>query len=66
MEFLNTFFKNDSEFIVSTISARINGFLGGNCTLDELKEEVKQYGFKVGDVKQLIGFLNSTSVPNCV
>lgn len=48
-------------FTQTTVAAKINGYLGGNGTLDELKEQLKNLGLTPEVVDRIVKALRGTS-----
>ena len=51
-------YPNFNDFINSTATARINGFIGGNGTSEQLKEEINTYGLSEESEKYLLNLID--------
>jgi peptide-methionine (S)-S-oxide reductase len=49
----------ERDFVNSTAAARINGYLGGYGTVEELKKEIGDYGLSAAGQKRLLDILSS-------
>lgn len=58
-ETLISLYPNHEEFVHSTLTARLNGFVKGYGTWEGLKKETEHWGLKPADHAELIEVLNS-------
>jgi peptide-methionine (S)-S-oxide reductase len=57
MEEFNEIYYDFSDIIDSTSAARVNGYLGGNGTCNQLKEELSSYGLSDRANKKLLDMM---------
>lgn len=57
-EKLDTIFTNHSDFVNSTLTARLNGLAKGHGTLSGLREEINTWGLNKNDTMRLIEMLS--------
>ena len=53
-----TIYPDGHDFVDSTAAARINGYLGGNGTLEQLQAEIDSYGLSTESKKRLVDILS--------
>jgi peptide-methionine (S)-S-oxide reductase len=58
VEEVKSIFLSHSDFVNSTIAARLNGFVAGHGSLGSLKEEINEWGFHPEQTKELVALLN--------
>jgi hypothetical protein len=54
MKEMKALYPKDADFVNSTVAARINGYLAGNCKMDALKEELKNLDLSEETIKKLL------------
>lgn len=54
-------YPEDEDFANSTAVARVNGYLGGNGTLDALQAEIESLGLSPAAQEKLLGIFSSTA-----
>jgi peptide-methionine (S)-S-oxide reductase len=52
-------YPSERDFVNSTAAARVNGYLGGYGTAEDLKKEIDGYGLPPAAKKRLLGILSS-------
>ena len=62
MDFLKKIYADDSQFITSILAARLNGYIGENCTIVELESEVVKCGLQEIEVNNLIKIINAAGI----
>jgi peptide-methionine (S)-S-oxide reductase len=58
IEKLNTFFPNHTDFVNSTLTARLNGLAIGYGSPSEIRKEINDWGLNTENKKELIELLN--------
>jgi len=58
VEEVKNVFPSHSDFVNSTIAARLNGFVVGHGSLGKLKKEMNEWGLHPEQVKELVELLN--------
>lgn len=58
---LSTLYAGNSNFTKSTAAAKVNGYLGGNGTLEELKNQLKNLDLSPAVIDRIIVLLRGTS-----
>jgi peptide-methionine (S)-S-oxide reductase len=58
IEKLNTFFPNHTDFVNSTLTARLNGLAKGYGSPSEIRKEINDWGLNTENKKELIELLN--------
>lgn len=62
MEFLKKIYADDIQFITSTLAARLNGFIGGNCNIVELESEIIKCGLQETEKNNLLKIINAAGI----
>ena len=62
MGFFKKLYSDDFQFITSTLAARLNGYIGGNCTIVELKSDIINYGLQETEVNNLMKIINAAGI----
>jgi peptide-methionine (S)-S-oxide reductase len=58
---LSALYAGEGDFTSSTAAARINGYLGGNGTLEQLKKELDALGLSPEVIERIVKALKGTS-----
>ena len=54
MNEFSAIYPNDGDFVASTAAARVNGYVGGNGTCENLREEIGTLGLSEGAGDRLL------------
>jgi len=60
LKVLNEVYSQDADLVTSTVSARINGYLGGYGNLAELEKELASAGLTEGTIEKISGILKKS------
>ena len=60
MEEFRQMYPQIGELVASTAAARVNGYLGGYGTLEELKKELESYGLSVTGKTRLLDIMGKS------